>query len=225
MNTLIISCMDRRLNRIIDGENSGDAIVLRNAGANASALSLSIRRNIENNNIGMIKFIPHSDCGAMKVVYGALKQGAKVSNDIDEALVKQFRNQKFDSREELEKLNEKFQEEFLKEFKLKVETKFVELKSEEEKKEHVAVFTYSSKMKFEDLAKLSNLDIDSTYFIEADSIEEVYADLEIAAKNLGIKRFLFIATEPSHYRPMYADMQKFMMKDFAKGLNVELVKL
>ncbi len=227
-NTLIISCMDRRLNSILDKENGGSAIMLRNAGANASGLYGSIKKAM-GSDISGIKLMAHSDCGAMKVVYGALKEGAAVSGEIQESLVGQFNAKNFNTRAELERLNEKLQIEELRSLSngIEVESSFVDLSKYNygESGEHVAVFMYPSGEKYEEVCKKAGLGMDDTYFIQAESIEEVYADMEIAVTKLGIKRIAAIAINPSEYRPMHADVQKLKMKEFAKGAEIELLKL
>ncbi|MCL4374075.1 MAG: hypothetical protein M1360_04210 [Candidatus Marsarchaeota archaeon] len=228
MDTLTISCMDRRLNSILDKENNGNTVMLRNAGANASALRDSIK-DIISGNIGKIKLMAHSDCGAMKVVHSALKEGVKTSDYVYQNLVKQFDGKPFGTRKELEELNEKLQMEELKAISngIEVESNFVDLSKYhfEEPNALIAVFTYHSTDKYEDLCKRAGLDTEATYFIQASSIEEVYSDIEIAVTKLSIKHIALMAKKPSEYRPVYADMQKLKMKEFMEGTTVQFIKL
>ncbi|MGC8648570.1 MAG: carbonic anhydrase [Candidatus Micrarchaeia archaeon] len=227
-NKLVISCMDRRLNKILDKENDGNTIMLRNAGANANGLYGSIKRAIEND-VSTIKLMAHSDCGAMKVVYNSIKEGAEASEEIDSTLISQFEGKQFSTRNELESLNEALQTEELEKISngVEIEKSFVDLSKYtfNEPKEHVAAFVHPSSEKYEEICKKAGLGVDDTYFIQAESIEEVYADLEIAITKLGIKRIAAIAMMPSEYRAMHAEVQKLKMKEFAKSAEVSLIKL
>ncbi|WP_188681516.1 carbonic anhydrase [Thermogymnomonas acidicola] len=67
---LIISCMDRRLNRYLQGMASGQTVFVRNAGANVATLkdTLGSLEGVES-----VTIITHTDCGAMGVVEQVLR--------------------------------------------------------------------------------------------------------------------------------------------------------
>ena len=96
---LVISCMDRRLNRMLE-EEYGDAIVVRNAGANVAPLMLMIKQIVMDNNIKRITLITHDDCGAMKKTFAAIKEGIHASEDLEDILIKQFREINFSDRQQ-----------------------------------------------------------------------------------------------------------------------------
>jgi len=221
--------MDRRLNNIIDKNNDGNTVMLRNAGANVNGLSRSITFLLNNNDIKTIKLIPHTDCGAMKVVYNALKGKIKPSSSIYESLVKQFEGKEFSTIEELEMINEGLQYENLAKIArgISIEKQFIDLHkySFDDTGEHIAVFTYSSTKKYEEMCKSAGIEMNSAYFIEANSIEEGSSDIEIAVRYLGINHVLFLASDPSEYRKVYAEMKRTALKDFMAGVKIEFAKI
>ncbi|MGC8669529.1 MAG: carbonic anhydrase [Candidatus Micrarchaeia archaeon] len=229
MNTLLISCMDRRLNSIIDKQNNQSTIILRNAGANVEGLSNSITSMLNAHNISKIILMPHTDCGAMKVVYGAIKNGIKPSNEIYDRLVKQFVKSSFSNLEELEEINRHMQNESLSKISrgIKIEEQYIDLKNQnpEENEEHILVFTYPSGKKYEDICKSLGVKISNVYFIHASSIEEVQPDIDIAINNLHIKKVVFLAIEPSEYRNMFAEMKRAVLKGFMQKASVEFRKI
>ncbi len=116
IDTIVIGCMDRRLNGFIDENYANDhTYVLRNAGANVHTLEESIRQIVENEPIKRIVLLPHTshsvdgiregDCGAMKFTWAAIKDGMKVSGAVEEGLIEQFRGREFGSIHELERVN------------------------------------------------------------------------------------------------------------------------
>ncbi len=105
---LVISCMDRRLNYYIR-ENYSDSIVIRNAGANILSLSKTLEKY--KNIVDEVIVLPHTDCGAMKVVYSSIKEGKKITSIVEDKLVNQFMDKTFNTLSELERLNLKVQTE------------------------------------------------------------------------------------------------------------------
>ncbi|WP_231961140.1 MULTISPECIES: carbonic anhydrase [Sulfolobaceae] len=99
---LVISCMDRRLNHFLR-ENYSDSIVVRNAGANMLSLSKTLEKY--KNMIDEVIVLPHTDCGAMKVVFSSIKEGKKITSIVEDKLVNQFRDKAFNTLSELERLN------------------------------------------------------------------------------------------------------------------------
>lgn len=120
IDTIVIGCMDRRLNGYIDENfNNDHTYILRNAGANVHTLEESIRNIVQNEPIVRIVLLPHTssspegvkdgDCGAMKFTSAAVKDGKKVSEAVEDGLVAQFRGLSFGSVHELEIVNQKLQ--------------------------------------------------------------------------------------------------------------------
>jgi carbonic anhydrase len=97
---VVVSCMDRRLNRYLDELNDGDTIFVRNAGANIGSLRDTLRHLIKADEIIVL---PHTDCGAMGVVQRALS-GERFS-EILNPLIGSFSNLRVNGRNELEREN------------------------------------------------------------------------------------------------------------------------
>ena len=105
---LVICCMDRRLNSMLE-KDYGDAIVLRNAGANVAPLMQMIKQIVMDNNIKKITLITHDDCGAMGKTFAVIKEGTAASEDLEDSLIGQFRKVEFSDRQQLEEKNTELQ--------------------------------------------------------------------------------------------------------------------
>ncbi len=223
--------MDRRLNGYVDEHNDGSMLVLRNAGANVRGLLESINSILNEKNIKSIEVLTHTDCGAMKVAFSSLHDGEKVSDAVSANLVKQFSNNDFTSREELEKINEKMQEEAVRKI---AEERGVQYKSElldipktdlhndEHGQGHKLFVMKPTHKKYAEVIKgnLSN-----AYIVEAMKIDEVVSDIEIAVKSLGIKDIIFVAEGASEYRQVSTDANRLSMEPFMKVANISSLKL
>jgi len=63
----------------------------------------------------------------MKLVFNVIKKGEKVDKEIEEKLISQFRDKKFETLEELERLNASINEEMLKQITPKVTTRLIDV--------------------------------------------------------------------------------------------------
>jgi hypothetical protein len=61
--------------------------------------------------------------------------------------------------------------------------------------------------------------------VHLNSIDEASKDIEIGIRNIGIKKVFFIAQNPSEYRRMLSDMQRFGFKEIMKGVEAKFIKL
>jgi len=109
MVKVIISYMDYRLTEEIQKEAYLNTLIFRNAGANAKEFIERLKEIKPDE----IIYLPHTDCAAMKLVFNVIKKGEKVDKEIEEKLISQFRGKKFETLEELERLNASINEELL----------------------------------------------------------------------------------------------------------------
>ncbi|AAK42846.1 carbonic anhydrase [Saccharolobus solfataricus] len=178
---LVVSCMDRRLNSYIKKKYQ-DAIVLRNAGANVNSLLMSLEKF--NNKVDEVILLPHTDCGAMKVVYSSLKEGKKITSLVEEKLVSQFSSKKFSSLSELERLNMEIQEENLKRiFGDKVRAELVDVNKIEIPPSNDPYMVYVTVPS--QLVRLSS----NIYHISAED-KEIWDSLDIAVYAMNITKII-----------------------------------
>ncbi len=224
--TIIVSCMDRRLNDKFDKENDSKKIFVRNAGGNVLGVEQTLRYLVENMNISSIKVVAHTDCGAMGYVYESLKSG---KDGILEQLVEEFKQVSFSTRQELEKKNEELQASLLNKLfgnTFDISSELVELKESADKQgEHFAVVTKASEMKYGEIAKALGLSVGDCYFIQANSISEILPDITLAIERLGIKKFFLASLDPSQYRQVYADFQMLKTRGILEKANFEIARL
>lgn len=242
-NVLKVTCMDRRLGHAIDeqGDRSekDNIIVLRNAGANLGGIEGSMKYVIEKNRINDIEVFTHTDCGACKVVYNASNHNIEVSSEVDKILVRPFTNtgMSFANPGEVENENIVLQEDALRRFTARgIETHVncIDLKKLDIPKEHgesVLVIGKPYSGRYEDLASELKLDLWSMYCLNTESIIEVMPDIEVAAMNLGIKRFIIVATKPEEYRWANDEEKRLRLMPFMRNaeknemIDASVVKL
>lgn len=209
MERLVIACMDRRLNRYLDGFNDGRTVFLRNAGGNVHSLERSIRQ-IAGGKIRQVHVVVHTDCGAMRVVSGARDGSLMVSDRIKLGLLQDFDGVKFGSREELEQANEQLQHGSVTKLvahSVGVTSELVDisrLARHQGTGEHVLSVTRASGERYSKIAQVSGTDIDEMYTVQANSMDEILHDIEIATGMLGIQRVQMIALEASEVGEVHA---------------------
>ncbi len=212
IDTIVIGCMDRRLNGYIDSNYANDhTLLLRNAGANVQTLEESIRDILKTEKISKIVLLPHTsnspegirdgDCGAMKFTFAAAKTSeALISPSTRAGLVAQFHGAHFGSVHELEKVNATVQEQALHRIIAdlgitppKIETVLVDTSpiGTLDNKGHALVIARPGTLRYTDVfAKIReqghDIGIDSTYVIQARSLSPVMPDIEIAATALKL---------------------------------------
>ncbi|ACP47329.1 carbonic anhydrase [Sulfolobus islandicus Y.N.15.51] len=178
---LVVSCMDRRLNSYLK-KKYPDAIVIRNAGANVNSLLITFEKYKDR--VDDVILLPHTDCGAMKVVYSSLKEGKKITSLVEEKLVSQFSSKKFSSLSELERLNMEIQKENLKRiFGDKVRTELIDVNKIEIPPSNEPYMAYVSKPS--QLAELSS----NIYHISAED-KEIWDSLDIAVYAMKINKII-----------------------------------
>jgi len=226
---LVLSCMDRRLNRYLDSLNDGDTIFLRNAGANLYAVKNTVDALLNNENITEIKVITHTDCGAMKSVAAALSGELKL-NLAKEVLVDKFKGERFATLEELERTNTEMQkkavEEIAKRRGIKGSAELLDLSKldiPKEDNEHKFVLLEPSNKKYSEI--IDNKEMFNTYVIQSASLEEKLPDLEIAIKVLGIRRGEIIALKESEYRIIQAEASRLRLNQLLKDVALSIRRL
>ncbi|QGA68292.1 carbonic anhydrase [Sulfolobus sp. E11-6] len=178
---LIVSCMDRRLNYYLK-KRYPDAIVIRNAGANVNSLLITLDKYKDR--VDEVILLPHTDCGAMKVVYFSLKDGKKITSLVEEKLVRQFSSKKFDSLSELEILNMEIQKENLKRmFGDKVRAELIDVNKIEIPSSNDPYMAYISKPS--QIGELSS----NIYHISAED-KEIWDSLDIAVYAMKINKII-----------------------------------
>jgi len=174
MVKVLISCMDYRLTEEIQKEADSNTLIFRNAGANVKEFIERLKEIKPDE----IVYLPHTDCAAMKLVFNVVKKGDKVSNEVKENLVSQFTGKKFDSLEELERLNASLNEEMLKQITPNVKTRLVDVNQLKWPNKMAKVYFYQPDQRAKEIG---------AYILQSTSIKDVHADILIATQNLGFK--------------------------------------
>jgi len=179
MVRVIVSCMDYRLSEEILKWAGNDALILRNAGANVNGLKEALRSF--GDQVDEVIYLPHTDCAALKLVYSAIKEGKRVDPEIEEKLVRQFKDKNFQSLQDLEKINAELGESTLKALfpKAKVTTQLIDvtkIKIPERKPKYYLLKPQS---------RYSG-DVIGAYVIQAPDRSHVTADIKIA-ESLNLK--------------------------------------
>ena len=174
MVRVLISCMDYRLTEEIQKEADSNTLIFRNAGANVKEFIERLKEIKPDE----IIYLPHTDCAAMKLVFNVIKKGDKVSNEVEEKLVSQFTNKKFDSLEELERLNASLNEEILKQITPNVKTRLIDVSQLKWPNKITKVYFYKPNQRAKEIG---------AYILQSTLIEDVHADIIIARENLGFK--------------------------------------
>ncbi len=227
---ILISCMDRRLNAYLDSLNSGNTILLRNAGANVSGLSYTLSELLRDENIKSIKVVTHTDCGAMKTVSKVLKGELKLSEIATNTLVKKFTDAGTKDPRELENINTQIQkselEKISKERGIKGSVELLDISKidmPKEQGEHKMALMNPSSLKYGQI--LNKEEMFNTYVIQSKSLEEKMVDIEIATKVLGIKKGEIIALYASEYRGVEADLKKLKLNPLLNGIEINARRL
>ena len=174
MVKVIISCMDYRLTEEIQKEASPDTLIFRNAGANVKEFIERLKEIKPDE----IIYLPHTDCAAMKLVFNVIKKGEKVDKEIEEKLISQFRDKKFETLEELERLNASINEELLKQITTKVTTRLIDVNKIKWPNKMPKVYFLKPDQRAKEIG---------SYILQSTSIQDVSADIKIARDILGFK--------------------------------------
>jgi carbonic anhydrase len=188
-----ISCMDYRLNDLLDSKKEGD-------GSGSKPESVT-----------------HKNCGAMGVVDGALAGKLRISDRIMRTLVDQFRTAPYKTAADLEIINAELQRKRLEERTgTPVTAALVEVDVNMPHAEKTLLISKPSEMKFADLIKEAGKDPKErhVYILQALWIDELLPSIEIAVRNLGIKDVVLVANGNEAYRQINMDLAVLRMQKF-----------
>lgn len=240
--TLIGSCMDRRLNHMIDSmcsENKahGNVVVVRSAGSTMRGLKETIDDIVESGEIERIYFYTHTDCGACQFVYEATRNHLDLSNRLGVALVNYIAEpgKKFSSGADVEAENIALLRNALEEY----QRRGIEVRVEEVNMNtlNVPKEAWSENMtlvvgkpfsgSFRLLASKLGLSPWTMFCINANRIADVIPDIDVAILALKIKKIKILST--AHNEILWAEEQLKILRlmDFMRTGDViaEVVKL
>ncbi|ASI13597.1 carbonic anhydrase [Candidatus Mancarchaeum acidiphilum] len=225
MNKLVISCMDRRLNDLIE-EQYSDCFIIRNAGANVYPVAKEIKDLIKNKDIREIILLAHTDCGAMNKVFGIIKRGKSADPDLEESLISQYRKLDFDSIDELEKDNLNLQVDKLKsEFpETKIDGRLIrieDIKVPKDDKIHELILANPSKPGYSGLLDQLSLNHFSAYILQSDT-NNIMPDLKLAVADLGVKFIHLISIEKENPRDRKVDQQRLNLIFGKDGVKISI---
>lgn len=234
-DTLILACMDRRLNSEIDRIGGGTAVVVRNAGADVGLAKVAIERILEQGNIGNVLILPHLDCGAMGLVAGSLLDKKRVDDQVYSGLVRQFEGS-FRSRNELEsEVNPMMQRHRLEDIingrDIGIEVRCLDpsrLNPGGTDGTHSLAIMNPSASAYEAIFKSAErsaggmtLGMASTYVVQP--FDAVSA--RIAVESLGIKNVAFIAANRREAEGFKADAIFLGRQKYSSGASINIVDL
>ncbi len=201
-NRLVISCMDRRLSEYLDSTyNDGRTLFLRNAGANVNTLKGSIAKILTSAKIEKVVIAPHTDCGAMGFVDKVLSGAATPSAQLDDNLISQFKGDKYEGRDDLERnVNPEIQRINFEALEADMEIEMAidlidisKLQIPARGGEHVLTITRPSSIPYRELLKrYTGVGMFDSYFIQSDSASDVSPDIELAITGLHISDVRFV---------------------------------
>jgi hypothetical protein len=231
VNTIILACMDRRLNEEVDRLNEGDAVVLRNAGANVPMAEKALREVLNTYpNIRKILLVPHLDCGAMGLVSSTLVNGQSADPRVYADLIAQFKG-KFKSRKDLEEdVNSKMQLGALADVigdrslllqSIRVDPASLSLPPDDRPHSLVVVRPSQTHYRYmlDDINRALGNDVmgmGSTYVIQP----EDHSSIRIAVENLHIKQVVFFAESHKDTEASKKAAKALEASDFAKGARI-----
>ena len=231
VNTIILACMDRRLNEEVDELNRGDAVVLRNAGANVSMAEKELREALGTYpNVSKIILVPHLDCGAMGLVSSTILEKQQADPRVYTDLIAQF-NGKFKTRKDLEEnVNPRLQLDELKDIvsnkSIIIEVKRLDpasMKLPPDDHPHSLVVVKPSQSHyrylFYDINRVLGMDrigMGSTYVVQP----EDPSSIRIAVENLHIKQIIFFAESHKDVEASKKAAKALQSKDFASSAQI-----
>ncbi|MDE1860935.1 MAG: hypothetical protein KGH72_04440 [Candidatus Micrarchaeota archaeon] len=208
---LVVTCMDWRLDRFIDRDlNDGNTIILRDAGGSAGTMENTIKQLSIAYNVTAIVMAGHTDCGAMGLVFKAVREGAVTSPDVEHALVRPFRGQIFETRAELESLNPELQAGRIREYADKIgahatpmliDVATLDLPKHDGEKRLIITkptLTHNSRLQQRDTGE--GAEHAHYYFIQANSVSDVLPDIRVAVEAVGVKKILLVAEDREQER-------------------------
>ncbi|HUB92637.1 MAG TPA: hypothetical protein VL945_01630 [Candidatus Saccharimonadales bacterium] len=211
MDTIVLTCMDPRLNEYLDkkylsedGKKTyGKVEIWRNASGRLPPIE-----EITNSGAREIILAPHTDCAAKRHMYEMLKQD--VARDEEDKIVEQveglIEGQSFATREEFDALVNKEEETFLKEklskTAIKVKMDVVDLsklKLHQHTQEKMLVISNETDTMSEKIAIQAGIEMASCYIIQGPYLKDMNPDINLAL-SLGIKRVNILTEDGTTFK-------------------------
>ncbi len=240
---MLIGCMDRRLNLFLDrlADASGDdaAMVVRNAGGCvAGALG-----TIESASPTEIECYTHTDCGAMRVALAACAElgsgkpldGTESSPGIYDTVIAPLSGRAYGSASEIEAANTEVQRACLASLAashpgMKYGCELVDLGKLNVPKpagEHVLAIGTAFSGRYAELSARNGLEVNGTYFVQANTIDEVLPPSLLAIDKLGLRRVVFLSAKErdNEILQQWASSKPFEAMFRRHGINPEIIGL
>lgn len=232
---IVISCMDRRLSKYLEDKyNDGETLFIRNAGASLHTLINTVKQLAITSPIKKIVIAPHTDCGAMGLVFNTIHGTTVPSPEVEKALVSRYRGQKFNDRKELENINVDLQRSVLAAFAqtigAEVETDLVEMSKldiPQHEGEHILTLTKPSATRYSQMISRfrdGKIGMFDSYFIQARGVRDVLPDIEIAVTALHIKDVRLLSESTEQNAQLARDMKLIAGRPWMEGARIALVK-
>lgn len=242
----IVGCMDRRLNLFFEKERDriaadnpdNNVYVLRDAGGGVEA----VRKTILGLRVSEIHDYTHTNCGAMKVALSTcskLRSGSKLDEieggeDFYKSIVEPLVNGNYMTPVEIEQGNTKVQMDALEHFRashpeLKTSCELIDIDKisvPNEEREHTLIIGMAFSGRYSDMASKWNLELQSTYFVQANHLDEVRLPVKLAVEKLNIRNVMFVSngrSENTMIEEWSNDAQFRRM--FEKNLTNEMIKM
>ncbi|GEM_PF-4962806 len=211
MDTIVLTCMDPRLNEYLDNKylsesgkkKYGKVEIWRNASGRLPPVE-----EIINSGAKKVILAPHTDCAAKRHMYEILKQDvARSGNDrIVEQAAELIEGQTFATREEFDALVDKDEEVFLKgklaKTSIKAELDVVDiskLKLHEHTDERMLVISNETNTKSAKIAIQAGIELLSCYIIQGPYLKDLNPDINLAL-SLGIKRVNILTEDGTTFK-------------------------
>jgi len=213
MTIAIVGCMDRRLNtyfenlrdKIIASDPKETVYIIRDAGGGVGA----VEKTIFGLGITDIEDYTHTNCGAMKVALDAstkIKQGSKLdetesSQDVYDTTIAPFVDGTYESALSIEQRNLQIQREELMHLMmshpgLKTSCELIEVDKLNIPKtdgENTLVIGMAYSGRYSDISNKYMLDLQRTYFVQANYLDEIRPAVKLAVEKLDIHNVMFVS--------------------------------
>ena len=215
----MVGCMDSRLNlffeelrdSLIEKNPGAPVYIIRDAGGGINA----VEKTLLGLGVNEIHDYTHTNCGAMKVALSAcakIRSGSKLdevesSRDVYKSIIAPLANETYQTPLEIEWRHTMLQSEALShlmtahpEFETSCELIDInKINVPKSEKEHMLIIGMAYDGKYTDITKKWNLELQGTYFVQADYIEEVKPAVRLAVERLNIHNAMFVSNAESEH--------------------------
>ena len=201
--TVVVSCMDTRLNDLIE-KRYGDknTVMFRTAGANVISIMDTITEMVSSGKVKEVVIAPHTDCGMLKYAYSVL-HGETTPNERTSKLIAPFKGMSVSSRSEMEARNGGIQKDLLshnlKGLRVSIASELIDLSHLTfpafEHSRASLIITEASSRPYNEILYRSGTGMSNSYILQGDitphSVKEFLPDINIAVSVLGIRDIRF----------------------------------